>query len=156
MSSHPLPSLGEPITPRERVVIAGAARGNSNTQMSQQLALSRMTIKSHMQRAGRKLGAHGRAAIVGAAYRRGILASLKPEPHERVELKVREHQVLHGMARGLDNLAIGQELGIAEDTVKTHAKRLYRKLVAADRAHAVALAYQHGYLPLPTPAERAA
>lgn len=58
----------------------------------------------------------------------------------------RELQVLTGMADGLSNLRIGQIHHIAEDTVKTHARRLFRKLGARDRAHAVAIGFRTGLI----------
>ena len=48
------------------------------------------------------------------------------------------------MSRGRSNAEIGRELYLSEDTVKTHARRLFRKLGAADRAHAVALGFRWG------------
>ena len=59
-------------------------------------------------------------------------------------LTEREMQVLDGMSRGRSNAEIGRELYLSEDTVKTHARRLFRKLGAADRAHAVALGFRLG------------
>jgi DNA-binding NarL/FixJ family response regulator len=61
-------------------------------------------------------------------------------------LTARETQVLKGMARGLTNNEIGRELYTTEDTVKTHARRLFRKLQVRDRAHAVAVAITRGLL----------
>jgi DNA-binding NarL/FixJ family response regulator len=55
-------------------------------------------------------------------------------------LTAREIQVLEGMSHGRSNAEIGRELFLSEDTVKTHARRLFKKLGASDRAHAVALA----------------
>lgn len=60
------------------------------------------------------------------------------------ELTEREVQVLTGMSRGRSNAEIGRELFLSEDTVKTHARRLFRKLGAADRAQAVAVGYRAG------------
>ena len=60
------------------------------------------------------------------------------------ELTEREMQVLTGMSRGRSNAEIGRELFLSEDTVKTHARRLFRKLGAADRAQAVAVGYRAG------------
>jgi DNA-binding NarL/FixJ family response regulator len=65
-------------------------------------------------------------------------------PRRRVELTERELQVLRGMADGKSNAEIGRELFVSEDTVKTHARRLFRKLGARDRAHAVASAFRAG------------
>src|SRR3954466_4384572 len=62
----------------------------------------------------------------------------------RLTLTERELQVLRGMADGKSNAEIGRELFVSEDTVKTHARRLFRKLGARDRAHAVAAAFRAG------------
>ena len=62
----------------------------------------------------------------------------------RVSLTEREMQVLVGMADGKSNAEIGRELFVSEDTVKTHARRLFRKLGARDRAHAVAAGFRAG------------
>lgn len=58
----------------------------------------------------------------------------------------REQQVLHGMSRGQSNGEIGEELFLSEDTIKTHARRLFKKLGARDRAHAVALGFRRGFI----------
>ncbi|WP_433387691.1 response regulator transcription factor [Micromonospora sp. KLBMP9576] len=62
----------------------------------------------------------------------------------QVGLTERELQVLLGMAEGKSNAEIGRELFVSEDTVKTHARRLFRKLGARDRAHAVAAGFRAG------------
>ncbi len=59
-------------------------------------------------------------------------------------LTERELQVLRGMSDGKSNAEIGRELFVSEDTVKTHARRLFRKLGARDRAHAVASGFRLG------------
>jgi DNA-binding NarL/FixJ family response regulator len=56
----------------------------------------------------------------------------------------RELQVLQGMSRGQTNREIGRDLFLSTDTVKTHASRLFRRLGAHDRGHAVALAMRTG------------
>jgi DNA-binding NarL/FixJ family response regulator len=65
-------------------------------------------------------------------------------PPRRPALTERELQVLNGMADGKSNAEIGRDLFVSEDTVKTHARRLFRKLGARDRAHAVASAFRAG------------
>jgi DNA-binding NarL/FixJ family response regulator len=67
-----------------------------------------------------------------------------PGAGRRLALTEREMQVLRGMADGKSNAEIGRELFVSEDTVKTHARRLFRKLGARDRAHAVAAAFRAG------------
>jgi len=59
---------------------------------------------------------------------------------DRCGLSRREREVLHEVLAGRSNRAIAQRLCIAEDTVKSHMKSIFRKLGARDRAHAVALA----------------
>ncbi len=62
----------------------------------------------------------------------------------QAQLTERELQVLTGMSQGKSNSAIGRELYLSEDTVKTHARRLFRKLEVNDRAQAVALGFRRG------------
>lgn len=63
-----------------------------------------------------------------------------------VELTKRELEVLAGMSHGRSNAQIGAELFLSEDTVKTHARRLFRKLGASDRAQAVAIGLRQGLI----------
>jgi DNA-binding NarL/FixJ family response regulator len=62
------------------------------------------------------------------------------------DLTQRELQVLTGMAGGKSNAQIGRELFLSEDTIKTHARRLFRKLEVGDRAQAVAAGFRHGFV----------
>jgi DNA-binding NarL/FixJ family response regulator len=82
---------------------------------------------------------HGIAGVArGSAFER------RPDARRIPALTERELQVLTGMSRGGSNGEIGRELFLSEDTVKTHARRLFRKLGAADRAQAVAIGYRAG------------
>jgi DNA-binding NarL/FixJ family response regulator len=74
----------------------------------------------------------------------GAQGTATVEGVRRLALTERELQVLRGMADGKSNAEIGRELFVSEDTVKTHARRLFRKLGARDRAHAVAAAFRAG------------
>lgn len=78
-----------------------------------------------------------------------------PVPHLRLQaraviprtyLTARERQTLLLAANGHTNRSIARQLGIAEETVKTAMARLRRKLRAADRAHAVAVALRLGLI----------
>ena len=64
----------------------------------------------------------------------------------QVSLSMREMQVLTGMSQGKSNAQIGRELYLSEDTIKTHARRLFRKLGAKDRAEAVATGFRRGMM----------
>lgn len=54
-------------------------------------------------------------------------------------LSNREMHILESLAAGHSNKLIARELEISEETVKSHLKRVYEKLGASDRAHAVAI-----------------
>jgi DNA-binding NarL/FixJ family response regulator len=89
---------------------------------------------------------HGASPNTGPSWRVGPRAGDRPEgaAARRTTLTERELQVLRGMADGKSNAEIGRELFVSEDTVKTHARRLFRKLGARDRAHAVAAGFRAG------------
>lgn len=63
---------------------------------------------------------------------------------DHLQLSRRELEVLWGMSQGLSNAAIGRRLSLSEETIKSHAKVLFRRLRARDRAHAVAIGYRLG------------
>jgi len=67
-------------------------------------------------------------------------------PNVLALLTPREVEVFRLVARGMSNAEIAERLVVTEATVKTHARRLFRKLAAADRAQAVALGFRWGFL----------
>ncbi|MDQ4068429.1 MAG: response regulator transcription factor [Actinomycetota bacterium] len=81
----------------------------------------------------------GRVAMTAARLQSGEFW-----PGARLGLTQRESEILGLMVRGLSNRAIALRLSIGEDTVKTHARSIYRKLEVADRAQAVAVALREG------------
>jgi DNA-binding NarL/FixJ family response regulator len=78
---------------------------------------------------------HVQPEIAGRLLRQ--LAHSGP-PSGNHDLTAREIAVLRLMARGRTNEAIGRELHLTLNTVKTHVAHILRKLDAADRAEAVA------------------
>lgn len=60
-----------------------------------------------------------------------------PEPLRAGELSVAELRVLRELRAGVPLAHIGRRLYLSESTVKTHVRRIYRKLGVSDRAHAL-------------------
>ncbi len=67
-------------------------------------------------------------------------------PERLTGLTEREREVLLCIARGLSNRELAEELVIADNTVKTHVKRILTKLGARDRAQAIVIAYESGLM----------
>ncbi len=95
----------------------------------------------------------GDAVIAPSSTRRLLehLVTALPDPEAALEehpglaeLTEREREVLVLIARGRTNTEIGQELYVAEATVKTHVGRILAKLGARDRVQAVVIAYESG------------
>jgi len=84
-------------------------------------------------------GLMGRVALSAARLHSGEFW-----PGAHLGLTQRESEVLGLMVRGLSHRAIAQQLIVGEETVKTHARAIYRKLAVPDRAQAIATALREG------------
>ena len=82
--------------------------------------------------------------LVEPSLRRALTERGSRESVSGPVLTERELQVLTGMSQGKSNAEIGRELFLSEDTVKTHARRLFRKMGVTDRAQAVASGFRRG------------
>jgi two-component system NarL family response regulator len=65
---------------------------------------------------------------------------------DRPEPSARELDVLALIAKGRSNKEIATELGVSDETVKTHVSNVMQKLKAQDRAHAVTEAIRLGWI----------
>ena len=59
-----------------------------------------------------------------------------PTSNEEVELTEREREVLAFIGRGFRNIDVAKQIGVAEGTVASHLKSIYRKLGISSRAEA--------------------
>ncbi|MEX0667397.1 MAG: response regulator transcription factor [Acidimicrobiia bacterium] len=91
----------------------------------------------------------GGEALLSPSVTRRLIEEFTKRPRvgsgERLTiLTEREHEVLLLIARGLSNQELAEQLFIADNTVKTHVKRIFTKLGARDRAQAIVIAYESG------------
>ncbi|MCW2635623.1 MAG: Response regulator containing a CheY-like receiver domain and an DNA-binding domain [Blastococcus sp.] len=139
-----------------RAAVAFGARGYLRwdaSALEMGLGLSRVGLRPEgaripQQNAPAPMG--GVPAWSGAAPLAGAMPttvrSTVREAAPVASLSLREMQVLPGMSQGKSNAQIGRELYLSEDTIKTHARRLFRKLGAKDRAEAVATGFRRGIM----------
>ena len=139
-----------------RAAVAFGARGYLRwdaNPIEMGLGLSRVGLRAEGARIPQQIGAapvgaapvwNGAAPLAGSAPT--TVRSTVREATPAVALSMREMQVLSGMSQGKSNAQIGRELYLSEDTIKTHARRLFRKLGAKDRAEAVATGFRRGIM----------
>ena len=85
------------------------------------------------------------AAVAGSFFCVGGLESRSEHGNTAdLGLSDRETEILCGVARGLSNRAIAQELWLSDQTVKFHLHNVYRKLEVANRTEAARYAFDHG------------
>lgn len=60
----------------------------------------------------------------------------EPEPAATVGLSVRDRQILARLAAGACNKSIARDLGLAENTIKSRMKILYRRIGVQNRTQA--------------------
>jgi DNA-binding CsgD family transcriptional regulator/tetratricopeptide (TPR) repeat protein len=78
-ATRPEPDAADPLTPRERSVLALVAEGRTNRQVGAELFISEKTVSVHLSRVMAKLGASSRTEAVSVAYARGLLTPAGPE-----------------------------------------------------------------------------
>ena len=100
-----------------------------------------------------ELLAAGRAAGLSPVQLRQVIYEIpqpgRPDRPRQVHpcpLSAREVDVLKGLSRGMVYKQIASELGLSTSTVRTHLHNIYGKLGAMDRAQAVLIATERGWI----------
>ncbi len=126
---------------RMRAILVGSAEGR--TRLRWQLADNRVDIVGEFATLGdaRRAGLDADAIVLAVAPSIDEAPPLEP-------LTPRELEVLELMAEGRSNKAIGEALGISDQTVKFHVASINGKLGAANRTEAVRRAVRQGLIVL--------
>ena len=66
--------VGHDLSEREREVLRLVAQGLSNTEVGQQLAISRSTVKFHLSSIFSKLGVSNRPELIALAYQHHLVS----------------------------------------------------------------------------------
>ena len=74
LALEPPAMSGPHLTGRERAVLVEVARGRTNQEIADQLAIMPTTVKTYLQNTMRKLGTRNRVETIQAARRAGVLA----------------------------------------------------------------------------------
>lgn len=82
------------------------------------------------------------------AVTRVLLGETLPTPQQgdKTQLTPRQLEILRLLADGLPNKSISRQLGVSEDTVKTHLKSLFQEFAVHTRTACVSAARQRGWL----------
>jgi DNA-binding NarL/FixJ family response regulator len=113
----------------------------------------------------RALTSGARAYLLKSLLRKELLETIRAvhAGHKRVSAEIaaeiaehatdapltpREADVLRLVAKGNANKAIGAQLSLTEETVKSHIRNILAKLGANDRTHAVAIGLKRGIIEL--------
>ena len=83
------------------------------------------------------------------AQRSAVKNNLSAVKHERNLLTDREGAIIAFIGSGQTNKEIARELGVTPETIKSHLKRIFKKLSACTRAEAVVQAQNIGGVEFP-------
>jgi len=91
---------------------------------------------------------HAGKSVLDPSVTGALMAQIfhKPESQPVEQLTEREMEVLHLVAKGYTNKAIGVQLSISDRTVQGHLARIFDKLQAASRTEAVMRAVSLGWI----------
>jgi DNA-binding NarL/FixJ family response regulator len=131
--------------PNARIVMLTTFRGDAQALRALKLGAAGYLLKSLVRT---ELLEAIRAVHAGRRYLpREVAAALAQHVTDNA-MSERELEVLHRVAAGSSNKRVAHELGLSEETVKSHMKNIMVKLGAKDRTHAVTIALGRGLIAL--------
>jgi DNA-binding NarL/FixJ family response regulator len=85
-------------------------------------------------------------AVRAALAQESFVDPAVPPPGSRGKLTRRQREILQLLANGESTTVAARELGLSEETVKTHTKNAVGRLGARNRTHAVAIALREALI----------
>jgi DNA-binding NarL/FixJ family response regulator len=85
-------------------------------------------------------------AVNAALAQESFVDPAVPPPGSRGKLTRRQREILQLLANGESTTVAARELGLSEETVKTHTKNALGRLEARNRTHAVAIALREALI----------
>ena len=85
-------------------------------------------------------------AVEAAIAQESFVDPAVPPPGSRGKLTRRQREILQLLANGESTTVAARELGLSEETVKTHTKNVIARLGARNRTHAVAIALREALI----------
>ncbi|WP_040864142.1 alpha/beta fold hydrolase [Nocardia exalbida] len=151
---EPLDSTGT-LTDLELTELRLVAEDKSLREIGVLIGLKETTVRAHLVRIERKLGAEDRVTAVVAAIRKNILPQTLDDPADRArsplpDLTPRETEVLALVAEGKSSPQIATQLDISVAAVDSLVERAGEKLGSPTRAGMVAVAVSTDVLPRTT------
>jgi len=131
------------ISPAARFVVLSSYAGDARIQRAVESGVSAFLLKTT------------HSSVLLSALREALQGNSVVDPAIAVEasammvgerLTTREISVLKLVAEGDSNARIGLQLCVTEHAVKARIKQILQKLNAQDRAHAVTIARQRGFI----------
>lgn len=127
---------GDPATldALERDIFHQLVEGRTVARIAQELYLSPSAVKYHAQKIYRECGVHSRAELVAlmrepVALRDSDARTSRSDTLAQAHgLTSREQEVMELLAQGTTIAGVAERLAVSENTAKTHAKRVYKKL----------------------------
>ena len=87
-----------------------------------------------------------RRAVDAVLAQESFVDPAVPPPGSRGKLTRRQREILQLLADGGSTTVAARELGLSEETVKTHTKNVMARLDARNRTHAVAIALRESLI----------
>ena len=132
------------LTTPELMIGRDLAAGLDRTVIADKHYLKRYVVDVLLRTAYKKLEAHNAAELVAKLLVLGLAEPPKKSLHFRGDITGKELSTVVGVAQGLKNVEIADELDVGKEAVSSRITQIKEKLGVADRVAAVLCMFQTG------------